>query len=100
MTDTVEFSHITSTYPSVAVVLESRTAAEIHSSLSFPVYTASLEDKPTAFHDKIDLTVTLGGDGTILHASSLFATCSNVAPRAVVQHGYPGLPERMEVLRV
>lgn len=73
-------SHITSTYPSVAVVLESKTADEVHSSLSVPVYSASLDDKPTAFHDKVDLTVTLGGDGTILHASSLFATCANVPP--------------------
>ncbi|KAJ5722855.1 ATP-NAD kinase PpnK-type alpha/beta [Penicillium malachiteum] len=77
----IEFAnHITSTYPSTAVVLESKTAAEVHSSLSFPVYTASLDETPNAFHDKIDLTVTLGGDGTILHASSLFATCSNVPP--------------------
>ncbi|CAI7657831.1 unnamed protein product [Penicillium pancosmium] len=77
----VEFAnHITSTYPSVSVVLESRTAAEVHSALSYPVYSASLDEKPTAFHDKVDLTVTLGGDGTILHASSLFATCSNVPP--------------------
>ena len=62
------------------MVLEPNTANEIHSSLSFPVYTAFLDDKPTALHDKIDLTVTLGGDGTILHASSLFATCPNVPP--------------------
>ncbi|KAJ5765604.1 hypothetical protein N7520_005163 [Penicillium odoratum] len=77
----IEFAnHITSTYPSTAVVLESKTAAEVHSSLPFPVYSASLDDDPTAFHNKVDLTVTLGGDGTILHASSLFATCSNVPP--------------------
>ncbi|KAJ5736556.1 ATP-NAD kinase PpnK-type alpha/beta [Penicillium malachiteum] len=77
----IEFvNHISSTYPSTAVVLEFKTAAEVHSSLSFPVYTASLDETPNAFHDKIDLTVTLGGDGTILHASSLFATCSNVPP--------------------
>ncbi|KAJ5179595.1 hypothetical protein N7492_002805 [Penicillium capsulatum] len=77
----VEFAnHITATYPSVAVVLESKTAAEVHSSLSVPVYSASPDDQPTAYHDKVDLTVTLGGDGTILHASSLFATCANVPP--------------------
>lgn len=73
-------SHITTTYPDIAIVLESKTANEVHSSLSYPVYTAALDDKPNAFHDKIDLTVTLGGDGTILHASSLFATCPNVPP--------------------
>ncbi|KAJ6010481.1 hypothetical protein N7451_001893 [Penicillium sp. IBT 35674x] len=77
----IEFAnHITSTYPSTAVILESKTAAEVHSSLPFPVYSASLDEDPTAFHNKVDLTVTLGGDGTILHASSLFATCSNVPP--------------------
>ncbi|KAJ5464967.1 NADH kinase pos5 [Penicillium daleae] len=77
----IEFvNHITTTYPSIAVILESKTAAEVHESLSYPVYTACLEDKPTAFHDKVDLAVTLGGDGTILHASSLFATCPNVPP--------------------
>ncbi|KAJ5683589.1 NADH kinase pos5 [Penicillium macrosclerotiorum] len=77
----LEFAnHISSTYPSIGIILESKTAAEVHSSLSFPVYSTSLEENPTAFHDKVDLTVTLGGDGTILHASSLFATCSNVPP--------------------
>ncbi|KAJ5888922.1 hypothetical protein N7495_008963, partial [Penicillium taxi] len=77
----LEFAnHITSTYPSTAVVLEPKTATEVHSSLSFPVYSASLDENPTAFHNKVDLTVTLGGDGTILHAASLFATCSNVPP--------------------
>lgn len=62
------------------MILESKTAAEVHSSLSFPVYSVSLDEKTTALHDKVDLTVTLGGDGTILHAASVFATCSNVPP--------------------
>jgi len=30
--------------------------------------------------DKVDMTITLGGDGTILRASSLFATSKNVPP--------------------
>lgn len=34
----------------------------------------------TAVHDKVDLAITLGGDGTILRASSLFATCKDVPP--------------------
>ncbi|KXG52396.1 ATP-NAD kinase, PpnK-type, alpha/beta [Penicillium griseofulvum] len=77
----IEFvNHVSSTYPSIAVILESKTAAEVHSSLSFPVYSVSLDEKTTALHDKVDLTVTLGGDGTILHAASVFATCSNVPP--------------------
>ncbi|KAJ5608527.1 hypothetical protein N7537_005146 [Penicillium hordei] len=58
----VEFvNHVSSTYPSIAVILESKTAAEVHSSLSFPVYSVSLDEKTTALHDKVDLTVTLGG---------------------------------------
>ncbi|KAJ5757010.1 Protein kinase [Penicillium nucicola] len=77
----IEFvNHISSAYPSIRIILESKTAAEVHSSLPFPVYSACLDEKPTALHEKVDLTVTLGGDGTILHASSLFATCSNVPP--------------------
>ncbi|BCR83784.1 NADH kinase POS5 [Aspergillus chevalieri] len=77
----VEFSnHVTSTYPSTAIVLEPKTAEEVHSSLPFPVYSTRLDKKPSALHDKVDLTVTLGGDGTILRASSLFATCNNVPP--------------------
>ncbi|QQK45028.1 ATP-NAD/AcoX kinase [Penicillium digitatum] len=77
----IEFvNHVSSTYPSIKVILESKTAAEVHSSLSFPVYSVSVDEKTTALHDKVDLTVTLGGDGTILHAASLFATCSNVPP--------------------
>ncbi|KAJ5232012.1 ATP-NAD kinase PpnK-type alpha/beta [Penicillium chermesinum] len=56
----IEFAnHVTAVYPDVSIVLESQTANEVHSSFSYPVYTASLDDNPTAFHDKIDLTVTL-----------------------------------------
>lgn len=60
--------------------MEPKTAEQVHSSLPFPVYSAPLDKKPSALHDKVDLTVTLGGDGTILRASSLFATCFNVPP--------------------
>jgi NADH kinase len=37
---------------------------------------------PTApiYQDKVDLIVTFGGDGTILHAASLFATAGTVPP--------------------
>ncbi|KAL4883086.1 ATP-NAD kinase-like domain-containing protein [Aspergillus karnatakaensis] len=77
----VEFiSHTVSTYPSIGVILEPKVAEEVHSSLAFPIYTASLDRLPCALHKKVDLSVTLGGDGTILHASSLFATCVNVPP--------------------
>ncbi|KAL5334552.1 ATP-NAD kinase-like domain-containing protein [Aspergillus crustosus] len=77
----IEFiSHTVSTYPSIGVVLEPKVADEVHSSLPFPVYTTPLDRLPCALHNKVDLCVTLGGDGTILHASSLFATCVNVPP--------------------
>lgn len=78
----IEFAnHISSTYPSIAIILERKTAAEVHSLLPFPVYSISSGQKlSTALHDKVDLTVTFGGDGTILRASSLFATCYNVPP--------------------
>lgn len=46
--------------------------------LSFPVYTNLVSDKLP--QEKIDLTVTLGGDGTILRASSFFATSKLVPP--------------------
>ncbi|GAD97940.1 poly(p)/ATP NAD kinase [Paecilomyces variotii No. 5] len=74
-------SHITSTYPSINIILEPKTAAEVHSSLSFPVYSnKSGNVLSTAAHQKVDLAITLGGDGTILRASSLFATCKDVPP--------------------
>ena len=34
----------------------------------------------SCLHQKVDMTATLGGDGTILHASSLFATAPTVPP--------------------
>ncbi|KAL2866302.1 NADH kinase POS5 [Aspergillus lucknowensis] len=77
----IEFiSHTASTYPSIGIILEPKVAEEVHSSLPFPVYSAPVDRLPSALHSKVDLSVTLGGDGTILHASSLFATCVNVPP--------------------
>ncbi|KAL4917937.1 ATP-NAD kinase-like domain-containing protein [Aspergillus aurantiobrunneus] len=77
----VEFiSHTASTYPSIGIILEPKVAEEVHSSLSIPVHSAPSDRLPCALHNKVDLSVTLGGDGTILHASSLFAMCINVPP--------------------
>ncbi|KAL1959025.1 hypothetical protein VTO42DRAFT_3266 [Malbranchea cinnamomea] len=75
----VEFAnHIKSTYAPVSVVLERETAEEIHDILPFPVYTnVSTAEIPP---EKVDLLVTLGGDGTILRASSFFATSKVVPP--------------------
>lgn len=79
----VEYAkHIHSTYPSVSLILEPHAAKEVHEQLPFPVYTTPDDrDKATKLLGrKVDLTSTLGGDGTILHASSLFATTRNVPP--------------------
>lgn len=78
---TLGSSHIVTTYPSLSIILEPKTAEEVHSSLPVPVFT-STPDRPltASTHEKADMVVTLGGDGTILRASSLFATCHNVPP--------------------
>ncbi|KAK2785050.1 NADH kinase pos5 [Onygenales sp. PD_12] len=75
----LEFAnHIKSTYSPISVILERATAAEVHDLLPFPVYTTVESEKLPP--EKIDLTVTLGGDGTILRASSFFATSKLVPP--------------------
>ncbi|RAO68509.1 uncharacterized protein BHQ10_004521 [Talaromyces amestolkiae] len=78
----IEFiNHLASTYPSLSIILEPKTSQEVHSSLPIPVYTSTSEKPLSAStHDKVDLVVTLGGDGTILRASSLFATSHDVPP--------------------
>ncbi|KAK3717262.1 NADH kinase pos5 [Vermiconidia calcicola] len=77
-----EFAHhIHSTYPDVSIVLEPDVAKESHSDLLFPVYAPSgAEDQHNLYQEKVDLTSTLGGDGTVLHAASLFATAPSVPP--------------------
>lgn len=63
--------------------MEPHVAREIHESFSFPIYTTldAGDAAPSArLQDKVDLTSTLGGDGTILHASSLFANAQSVPP--------------------
>lgn len=71
--------HIRSTYPDVSLIFEPSVAEQLHQHLSFPVYTSS-GDGNVGFQSKVDLTCTLGGDGTILHAASLFATAQTVPP--------------------
>ncbi|KAL8993981.1 MAG: hypothetical protein Q9169_005939 [Polycauliona sp. 2 TL-2023] len=73
--------HIHDTYPDVNILCEPTTASEIHQSIPFPVHTEL--DGTTSqgcLANKVDLTATFGGDGTILRASSLFATAVNVPP--------------------
>lgn len=60
------------------MILERDNAEEIHDTLPFPVYTNVLT--PGIPPEKVDLVVTLGGDGTILHASSFFSTSKAVPP--------------------
>lgn len=54
-------------------------AEELESNFRFPVYTPSREHH-VPYQDVVDITATFGGDGTILHAASLFATAQNVPP--------------------
>ncbi|KAF2434695.1 ATP-NAD kinase [Tothia fuscella] len=79
----IEFAkHIHSEYEPINMIVEHHVAKEVHESLPFPVYTtAAPKDKSMPIlHDKVDLVSTLGGDGTILHASALFATTKHVPP--------------------
>ncbi|KAI1312925.1 ATP-NAD kinase-like domain-containing protein [Xylaria venustula] len=68
--------HVHQEYPSVNFVFERRVASQVHESFPFPIYTGN----PSDLHDKIDLVATLGGDGTILRAASLFSLHSSVPP--------------------
>lgn len=71
-----------SSYPNISLILEPHVATELHSSLPFPIHThPQTRDAASPILDrKVDLTSTFGGDGTILHASSLFATSTRVPP--------------------
>ncbi|KAI9646175.1 NADH kinase pos5 [Ciborinia camelliae] len=60
-----------------SLIFEQKVAESIHNSLAFPIYTTEL---PSLFPSKVDMVTTLGGDGTILHASSLFSTTRHVPP--------------------
>ncbi|KLU85703.1 NADH kinase POS5 [Magnaporthiopsis poae ATCC 64411] len=72
--------HLHSNYPDLNLVFESRIASAIHESLPFPIYTTSGGDPSLQFPNKIDLVTTLGGDGTILRAASLFSLQASVPP--------------------
>lgn len=80
--------HVHATYPSISFVLEPAPAYDLHTLLPFPLYTIPRETTTSStggslssfLTNKVDLTATFGGDGTILHASSLFATTPTVPP--------------------
>ncbi|KAK4992037.1 NADH kinase pos5 [Elasticomyces elasticus] len=79
----VEFAnHIHATYPSLSLIFEPHVAKELCNAFDFPIFTTghSQHAPKSALQDKVDLTSTLGGDGTILHASSLFAKVDRVPP--------------------
>lgn len=80
----IEYStHLSTTYPAINIILEPESALEIHEHLSFPVYTydePARNSTPEYLSDKTDLVCTLGGDGTILRASSLFSHAATVPP--------------------
>lgn len=76
----IEYAHhIHDVYPGTSVILESYLAHRIHEEFAFPIYASNGEGHP-AYEQKVDLTSTFGGDGTILHAASLFATAKSVPP--------------------
>lgn len=68
---------LSSNYEDIKIIVEQDTADELEPHIPTPLYTTS--DK-SEFYEKTDLLVTLGGDGTILHASSLFAGRIDVPP--------------------
>jgi NADH kinase len=77
-TSLVEYvTHLSSTYPSINIILDPTSATEVHEQLPFPIYTF---DDPVHLSEKTDLVCTLGGDGTILRASSLFSHAATVPP--------------------
>lgn len=64
----------------MSIVFENRIADRVHDRLPFPIYTTARSDPATQFPNKVDLVTTLGGDGTILRAASLFSLQSSVPP--------------------
>ncbi|KAL2134566.1 hypothetical protein VTI74DRAFT_11460 [Chaetomium olivicolor] len=77
----IEFAkHIYNNYPGLNLVFERHIAQDIHETLPFPIYTTAPSDAPTLFAKKIDLVTTMGGDGTILRAASLFSMHNSVPP--------------------
>lgn len=73
-------SHVKSEYPETNIVVEPHVADDLHNGMQHDIFTASDSQSSTALQEKVDLIVTFGGDGTILHAASLFTTASSVPP--------------------
>ena len=62
------------------MLVESRVALDIHRDLDFPVFSSQNDSKSSVICRKTDMTVCFGGDGTVLHASSLFVAATSVPP--------------------
>ncbi|RPB22534.1 ATP-NAD kinase, partial [Terfezia boudieri ATCC MYA-4762] len=94
----IEFAtHLKATYPNTNIILEPSIAST--STLSYnPSITETLpgnelHDLPSPnhpYHCKVDFVTTFGGDGTILHAASLFATTGFVPPLLAFSMGTLG----------
>jgi NADH kinase len=78
--------HLHDNYPSLNIIFESRIAQLVHENFDFPVYSTTTveneagETKANQIPEKVDLVTTLGGDGTILRAASLFSLNASVPP--------------------
>ncbi|PWN27723.1 ATP-NAD kinase, partial [Jaminaea rosea] len=71
-------SHVNQAYPSMNIVIEAHNASalqdqEYKNLVILPSTSTSSPTSASPLSSKIDLILTLGGDGTILHASSLFS---------------------------
>jgi NAD kinase len=84
-----QLSHLRSTYPNLNILIESEAAPELSSGLSgvaiidrdstvSPNTGVRIWARPDK--EELDLIITLGGDGTILHVSSLYARPGKVPP--------------------
>ncbi|KAK8171493.1 ATP-NAD kinase-like domain-containing protein [Phyllosticta citrichinensis] len=79
----VELSyHLQNTYPSINLIFEPSVASAVHTELPSPVYSLpqSNSDAQKVLQENVDLITTLGGDGTILHAASLYGRVQRVPP--------------------
>ena len=80
--------HLKANYPGLNILFEARIAHSVHEAVPFPVYTSTYP--ASVFPQKIDLVATLGGDGTILRAASLFSVQESVPPILAFSMGTVG----------
>jgi NADH kinase len=78
-----EFAHhVHASYSGTNIIVEANVATEIGAQIPFDIYSTTANDihAQPDYHEKVDLITTFGGDGTILHAASLFASAPQVPP--------------------